>query len=79
MENLKTIRDISIMKDPIKEYGDCTIHIALERCDTNKDWRVFKYLSLDRKWLLHHLKMTQPIFDYYVYKLSKNEQDNILL
>ena len=80
LENLKVIKDVSIMKDPIQEYCKCSIHIALERSDTNKDWRVFKYLlSLDRKWLLYHLKMTQPIFDYNVYKLSKKEQDNILL
>jgi len=80
MEILRTINDVSIMKTPIKEYGDCSIHIALERADTNKDWRLFKYLlSLDRKWLLHHLKMTEPIFHYNVYKLPKKEQDDILL
>jgi hypothetical protein len=39
LENLKVINDVSIMKNPIKEYGDCSLHIALERCDTNKDWR----------------------------------------
>ena len=78
MENLKVINDVSIMKNPINEYKDCSIHIALERADTNKDWRVFKYLlSLDRKWLLYHLKMSEPVFNYNVYKLPKAEQDNI--
>ena len=80
MENLKVINDVSIMKNPIKEYGECSIHIALERADTNKDWRLFKYLlSLDRKWLLYHLKMSEPVFNYNVYKLPKAEQDKILL
>ena len=80
LENLKVIKDVSIMKDPIKEYCKCSRHIALERCDSNKDWRVFKYLlTLDREWLLYHLKMSQPIFDYNVYKLPKDEQDKILL
>ena len=80
MENLKTINDVSIMKNPIQEYRDCSLHIALERSDTNKDWRVFKYLlSLNREWLLYHLKMSEPVFHYNVYKLSKAEQDNILL
>ena len=92
MENLRPIHDVSIMKNPIKEYLDHSLHIALERSDTHKDldklklrnevadWRVFKYLlTLDREWLLRHLKMTQAIFDYNVYKLPKDEQDNILL
>ena len=80
MENLRTINDVSIMKNPINEYKDCSIHIALEKADTNKDWRVFKYLlSLDRKWLLYHLKMSEPVFNYNVYKLPKAEQDKIFL
>ena len=68
------------MKNPINEYKDCSIHIPLERADTNKDWRVFKYLlSPDRKWLLYHLKMSEPVFNYNVYKLPKAEPDKILL
>jgi hypothetical protein len=78
MENLKVINDVSIVTNPIKEYIEHSLHIALERSDTNKDWRVFRYLlSLNREWLLYHLKMTQPIFDYNVYKLPKVEKDKV--
>ena len=77
-ENLKVIKDVSIVPNPLKEYGKRSIHIALERCDLNKDWRLFKYLlSLEREWLMYHLKMTRAVFDYNVYKLPKKEQDDI--
>jgi hypothetical protein len=77
-EMAKTINTISNVKNPIKTYLECTIHIALERSDMHKDWRVFKYLlSLDRDFLLRHLKMTQAVFDYNVYKLPKAEQEAI--
>jgi len=80
MENLKTIKDVSIMEHPVLEYSNCSIHNALERADTNKDWRVFKYLlSLDRESLLYHFKMSEPAFHYNVYKLPKAEQDKIFL
>jgi len=75
---VQTLDAISVVRNPIKTYLECSLHIALERSDTNRDWRVFKYLlSLDRDFLLRHLKMTQGVFDYNVYKLPKAEQDEI--
>jgi hypothetical protein len=50
----------------------------LERSDMYKDWLVFRYLlNLDRDFLLNHLEMTKGVFDYNVYNLPKEEQDEI--
>jgi hypothetical protein len=77
-EMVQTLNAISVVESPTKTYLECSLHIALERSDTNRDWRVFKYLlNLDRDFLMSHLKMTQAVFDYNVYKLPKAEQDEI--
>ena len=67
------------MEDPIKTYLDCIMPIALERSDTHKDWLVFRFLvQLDRDFCLWHLEMTKEVFDYNVFKLLEEEQDDLL-
>ena len=57
------IKSTSLVEDPIKAYHECTAHIALERSDTYKDWRVFRFiLNIDRDFLLWHLEMTKEVF-----------------
>jgi len=56
------------------EYKRCSLHIALERADKNKDWIVFNELyKISPQYLKNHLYMTS-IFDYNYLKLSSDEQ-----
>ena len=62
-----------------ENYKKVSLHIALERADIAKDWIVFKQLyKLNPKMLSHHMNMTDCIFNYNFYKLSKEEQNNLL-
>jgi len=56
-------------------YKTCSLHIALERADLNKDWVVFKELmKIDPKFLKMHLDATSSIFDYNYLSLTKEQQ-----
>ena len=79
MDIEQMIKLISIVEDPVKTYCDCSMHVAFERSDTHKDWLVFKYfLLIDRDFFLRHLEMTKEVFDYNVFKLPQEEQDDLL-
>ena len=42
-------------------YKDCSLHIALERADINKDWDNFnKLIRLAPDYLKNHLKVNKP-------------------
>jgi hypothetical protein len=57
-----------------EEYKTCSLHIALERADKNKDWIVFnKLYKIAPQYLKNHLYMTS-IFDYNYLKLSSDKQ-----
>jgi len=59
------------------EYRQCSLHIALERADINKDWKVFNELyKISPEYLKNHLFMTS-IFDYNYTKLSAEEQEKV--
>jgi hypothetical protein len=59
------------------EYKSCSLHIALEISDKNKDWKVFNELyKISPKYLKNHLFMTS-IFDYNYSKLSTEEQEKL--
>jgi hypothetical protein len=53
-----------------EEYKALMLHIALERADKNKDWK------LSPIFLKRHLIMTS-IFHYNYLKLSTEEQNNL--
>ena len=59
------------------EYKSCSLHIALERADNNKDWIVFKEIyKISPKYFKHHLRMTS-LFDYNYLDLSNEEQSKL--
>lgn len=59
-------------------YRNSSLHIALEKADTRKDWKTFKILyQLDPEFLKNHLYMTS-IFDYNYTKLTLEEQNNLM-
>ena len=72
-------RDIHKLDNNLpNQYKNCSLHIALERADTNKDWESFKtILNMNRDILLQHLRMTEGIFPYN-YESLKNEDRNEL-
>jgi len=56
-------------------YKTCSLHIALERADLNKDWVVFtELMKIDPKFLKMHLDATSSIFDYNYLALTKEQQ-----
>jgi hypothetical protein len=56
-------------------YKSCSLHIALERADLNKDWAVFKKLvKINPKFLKMHLDATSSTFDYNYLSLTKEQQ-----
>ena len=68
-----TTKDKEILN---KEYTDVMLHIALEIADKNKDWKSFNYIfNKSSIFLFNHLKKTNSVFDYNVFKLSKKEQE----
>ena len=79
MDIVQMIKLVSNVEDPVKNYCDCRMPIAFERSDTNKDWQVFKlFVAIDRDFFLRHLEMTKDVFDYNVFKLPQEEQDELL-
>ena len=81
LDNMKKINDnryLHVNNENIPdEYKSCSFHIALERADKNKDWKVFNELyKISPKYLKNHLLMTS-IFDYNYSKLSIEEQENL--
>lgn len=61
------------------QYLKTRPHLALEQADTNKDWIAFRRIcSKSPDILNYHLTMTRDVFDYNIYKLPKEEQDQIL-
>lgn len=67
-----------MFQDLPTEYTSCSLHIALERADSNKDWNAFKIIyNKDPQRLKQHLNMTSFIFDYNYNKLSENERNNL--
>ena len=60
------------------EYKTCSLHIALERADNNKDWKSFKIIyDSNPEYLKNHLDMTKYIFDYNYTKLSREQKQYI--
>lgn len=61
-----------------EKYRNCSLHIALERADQDKDWQSFKnILNMNKEFLLLHLKMSSGLFMYNYENLSKEEQDKL--
>ncbi len=59
-------------------YKTCSLHIALERADLNKDWVVFKeIMKIAPKFLKMHLDTSSSIFDYNYLALTKEQQDEL--
>ena len=59
------------------KYKNCSLHIAIERADENKDWHSFKEIyKIYPDFLKSHLNMTS-VFGYNYLKLSKEEQENL--
>jgi len=55
-------------------YRNCSIHIALERADINKDWISFKKLyRVFPEFLKNHLDNTNIIIDYNYLNLPEEE------
>ena len=76
---MQTIKLVSKVEDPVRTYCDCSMPIALERSDTNKDWQVFKlFMAIDEGFFLRHLEMTTDVFKYNVLELPQEEQDDLL-
>ena len=56
-----------------EKYKSCSLHIAIEKADEDKDWVVFRELLKIAPELKNHLYMTS-IFGYNYLKLSEEEQ-----
>jgi hypothetical protein len=57
-----------------KKYRDCSIHVALERADDDKNWIVFKtILKLDTLNLMKHIFMTKQVFTWNYMRLPQRE------
>ena len=60
------------------KYKSCSLHIALERSDINKDWVIFKELyKISPEYLRKHLNMTSSIFKYNYLKLPIEQQNEL--
>lgn len=56
-------------------YTACSIHIALERADMDKNWTAFKMIYKQNPIRLkQHLFMCDGIFDYNYTKLPLDQQ-----
>lgn len=59
-------------------YRNLSLHIAVERADMNKDWKVFKKLySFAPEFLKVHLKNTEDLFGYNYLDLDKQHRDEL--
>ena len=67
-----------MLQDIPEEYRNLSLHIALERADTNKDWVAFKKIyATAPDFLKQHLQSTSIIFDYNYQMLSEQEQEEL--
>jgi hypothetical protein len=67
-----------MLQDVPEEYRNLSLHIALERADTNKDWDTFKKIyATSPAFLKQHLQNTSIIFDYNYQMLPIQEQEEL--
>lgn len=78
-QNIDQNRFLHQYNDKIpNSYKSCSLHIAIEKADLNKDWKVFKELmKIDPIFLQNHLQNTSGIFDYNYLKLTKEQQKEL--
>ena len=74
------IRNLHVnVNDIPQKYKNCSLHIALEKADTERDWNSFKKLyNLSPKFLYEHLENTSFVFDYNFKQLKNEEQIKLL-
>jgi hypothetical protein len=73
VENL--LPDMEEFKALDKKYTNCSLHIAIERADMNKDWKSFKtILNVHYSFLIRHIYMTASLFTWNFRKLSEEQQ-----
>ena len=61
-----------------EEYKKYSLHIALERADSNYDWDSFKkILKLEPELLKMHLDNTCDILDYNYINLSEQQKEDL--
>jgi hypothetical protein len=77
LQNINNYRYLHINSNVSDNYKDCSLHIAIERADINKDWENFnKLIRIAPQYLKNHLKLTS-IFGYNYEKLSEEEQQKL--
>ena len=79
LRNIDDARYIHVFDPSIPgEYKEYSIHIALERADSNKDWSTFKLLyKLAPEFLFNHLRITSSIFDYNYLRLPEQDRTDL--
>jgi hypothetical protein len=78
MFEISDYKDLHKNNDKIPEkYKSCSLHIAIEKADEDKNWLVFNELyKIAPEYLKHHLYLTS-IFDYNYLKLSEEEKNKL--
>ena len=70
-------RYLHLNSDVSDNYKDCSLHIALERADINKDWENFnKLIRLAPEYLKNHLKYTS-ILGYNYENLPEDQKEQL--
>jgi hypothetical protein len=79
--SINNIRFLHTNNNDIPEqYKNYSLHIALERCDSYRDWETFRKLyKLAPIYLQNHLNMTSSLFDYNYLELSKKDRDALFV
>ena len=78
MFEISEYRDLHKNNDKIPEkYKSCSLHIAIEKADEDKNWLVFNELyKIAPEYLKNHLYLSS-IFDYNYLKLSEEEKNKL--
>ena len=78
MFDISDYRDLHKNNDKIPEkYKSCSLHIAIEKADEDKNWLVFNELyKIAPEYLKNHLYLSS-IFDYNYLKLSEEEKNKL--
>ena len=78
MFEISDYRDLHKNNDKIPEkYKSCSLHIAIEKADEDKNWLVFNELyKIAPEYLKNHLYLSS-IFDYNYLNLSEEEKNKL--
>ena len=78
MFEISDYRELHKNNDKIPEkYKSCSLHIAIEKADEDKNWLVFNELyKIAPEYLKNHLYLSS-IFDYNYLKLSEEEKNKL--